>query len=122
MLSVTSHWVRGFDVAFEVSGAPGVMPGLFESLRREATLVTIGHPAQPATIDIARFINKQGVTLRGVFGRRVWDTWELLLSLVGSGRLDLEWIITHRLDLKKGRRALELLREDSAKVVLLPTG
>lgn len=110
---------RGFDVAFEVSGAPDVMPEIFESLRREATFVTIGHPAQPALIDIARFINKQGVTLRGVFGRRVWDTWELLLSLVDSGRLDLNWIITHRLDLKEFKRGFELLRQNAAKVVLV---
>lgn len=110
----------GFDVAFEVSGVRGVLPPLFESLRREAVLVTIGHPGQPAEIDIAAYINKKGITLRGIFGRRLWDTWEQLLLLVGSGRLDLDWLITHRLPLDSADEAVELLSGDAGKVLLIP--
>lgn len=64
----------GFDVAVEASGAPGVLPPLLDALRREGTLVTVGHPSRPAEIDVAGQINKKGITLRGVFGRRLWDT------------------------------------------------
>jgi hypothetical protein len=70
----------GFDVAFEVSGVRGVLPPLLNALRREATLITIGHPSEPTAIDIAAYVNKKGITLRGIFGRRLWDTWEQLLS------------------------------------------
>ena len=49
----------GFDVAFEVSGVRGVLPALFAALRREATLVTVGHPSAPVEIDIAAYINKR---------------------------------------------------------------
>lgn len=37
----------GFDVAFECSGAPGTLTALFEAVRREATVVTVGHPGHP---------------------------------------------------------------------------
>lgn len=110
----------GFDVAVEASGASGVLGPLFEALRREATLVTVGHPSRPAEIDIAAQVNKKGITLRGVFGRRLWDSWEQLLLLVGSGRLELDWLVTHRLPLERATEAIGLLTGDAGKVLLVP--
>ena len=110
----------GFDVAFEVSGVRGVLPPLLEALRREATLVTVGHPSEPAAIDIAAFVNKKGITLRGIFCRRLWDTWEQLLLLLQSGRIELDWLITHRLPLDEAEAAVELLTGDAGKVLLVP--
>lgn len=111
----------GVDVAFETSGASAVLPMLFASLRREGTLVTVGHPGQPVAVDIAAHINKQGITLKGIFGRRVWSTWETLLALVTSGRLDLSWLITHRLDVGEFDTAIGLLTKDAAKVLVYPS-
>jgi threonine 3-dehydrogenase len=111
----------GFDVAFEVSGVRGVLPTLFESLRREATLVTVGHPGEPAPVDIAAYINKHGITMRGIFGRRLWDTWEQLVILVESGKLDLSWLVTHRLPLTAVDEAINLLTGDAGKVLLMPS-
>ncbi len=110
----------GVDVAFETSGASNVLPTLFESLRREGRAVTVGHPGQAVPVDIAAYINKKGITLRGVFGRRVWDTWETLLALVESKRLDLSWLITHRLPFEEFATGIELLKKDAAKVMLHP--
>jgi threonine 3-dehydrogenase len=110
----------GFDVAFEVSGVRGVLPALFASLRREATLVTIGHPGSPVEVDVAAYINKRGITLRGIFGRRLWDTWEQLTLLIESGRVDLSWLITHRLPLTQADHAIELLSADANKILFLP--
>jgi threonine 3-dehydrogenase len=110
----------GFDVAFECSGAAAALPTLFAALRRESTLVTVGHPGRPAEIDIAAHINKKGITLRGIFGRRLWDSWEQTLLLLESGRLDLEWLITHRKPLSQIDDAVELLTGDAGKVLLVP--
>jgi threonine 3-dehydrogenase len=111
----------GFDVAFECSGAPAALPTLFEAVRREATVVTVGHPSRPAEIDIAAHINKKGITLRGIFGRRLWETWEQTLLLLDSGRLDLDWLITHRKRLGEVDEAVELLTGDACKVLLVPS-
>ncbi len=111
----------GFDVAFEVSGVRGVLPTLLDALRREATLVTVGHPSEPAPINIAAHVNKKGITLRGIFGRRLWDTWEQLLLLLESGRLELDWLVTHRLPLDDADEAIELLTGDAGKVLLVPS-
>lgn len=112
----------GVDVAFEVSAAPSALPTLLDSVRREGEIVTIGHPSQAIPIDVATYINKKGITLRGVFGRRLWSTWEDLALLLESGRLDLSWLITHRLELDDFEQAIELLTADANKVVILPNG
>jgi threonine 3-dehydrogenase len=97
------------------------LPSLFEALRRESTLVTVGHPSRPTEIDIAAHINKKGITLRGIFGRRLWDTWEQTMLLLDSGRLDLEWLITHRMPLGQIDEAVDLLTGEAAKVLLVPS-
>lgn len=112
----------GVDVAFEVSAAASALPVLLDCVRREGEVVTIGHPSQPVPVDIAGHINKKGITLRGVFGRRLWSTWEDLARLLDSGRLDLSWLITHRLALADFEQAVELLTGEANKVVIFPNG
>lgn len=112
----------GVDVAFEISAAPTALPTLLEAVRREGDVVTVGHPSAPIPIDIAAHINKKGITLRGVFGRRLWSTWEDLIQLLESGRLDLSWLISHRLELSEFEEAIDLLTGEANKVVVYPNG
>ncbi len=112
----------GVDVAFEVSAAPAAFPAVFEAVRNEGTIVTVGHPGYEIPIDIAKYINKKGITLRGVFGRRMWDTWEDLAQLLSSGRIDIGWIISHRFPLGDLTPVIELLSGDSNKIVIHPNG
>ena len=112
----------GVDVAFEISAAPSALQTLLEAVRREGDVVTVGHPSRDIPIDIATYINKKGITLRGVFGRRLWSTWEDLGHLLESGRLDLSWLITHRMALGEFDEVVELLTGEANKVVLYPNG
>lgn len=82
--------------------------------------MTVGHPGGTTEIDLAGQINKKGITLRGIFGRRLWDTWEELLLLLDSRRLELDWLVTHRLPLDDFGEAIELLSGGAGKVLLLP--
>lgn len=110
----------GVDVGFEVSAHPSSLQVILESVRREGDVVTIGHPGSPVPIDIAGHINKKGITLRGVFGRRLWDTWEGLSGLMDAGRLDLSWLVTHRLGLHQFDEAIDLLSGEANKVLIVP--
>jgi threonine 3-dehydrogenase len=109
----------GVDAAFEASGVGTAYEHLFEAVRLDGTVVTIGHPGHPQSIDIAAHINKRGITLRGVFGRRIWDTWEGLAKLLDGG-VDLDWIISHRLPLERFDEAIALLGAEANKVLILP--
>ena len=109
----------GIDVAFEASGSDKVLGSLFESVRRDGLVVTVGHPGA-VSVEITSHINMKYVALKGVYGRRIWDTWEALLAFVDAGRIDLTHIVTHRLPIAEFDRSIELLSGDAGKILLYP--
>jgi threonine 3-dehydrogenase len=110
----------GVDVAFESSGAAAAYPTLFEAVRREGVIVGVGHPSRVVELDIAQYINKKGITLRGIFGRRLWSTWEDLVQVLASGAVDISWIVSHRLPLTDLGDIVDLLNGEANKVLVLP--
>lgn len=111
----------GFDVGFEASGHPSGFPTIAETLRLDGTFVSVGFSSIPNELDTAEYLNRRGITFTGSFGRRLWSTWDILVGLVASGQLDLGKFITHRLPLRDFESAMELLTQDSCKVLLLPS-
>jgi threonine 3-dehydrogenase len=57
---------------------------------------------------------------RELTGRRLWETWEQSLLLLDSGKLELDWLITHRKKLSDIDEAVELLTGDACRVLLIP--
>jgi threonine 3-dehydrogenase len=109
----------GADVVLEISGAPEVFDYLFDILRLEAHVVTIGHVSRPISVNISKQINLKGVTLKGVFGRRIWETWEHLSSLVAAKRIDLTGIITHHFPLEAFQEAFGQVHGRAGKVLFV---
>jgi threonine 3-dehydrogenase len=110
----------GFDLALECSGARTAFMGALSAVRREATVVAVGLIKAEVAIDLTETLITRGVTLRGSWGRSIWETWELLSSLVIGGNVDLDALVTHRLPLSKFPEALELMRGEAGKVLLDP--
>jgi threonine 3-dehydrogenase len=110
----------GFDVAFEASGHPSSFPAALDALRKGGTYVSVGFGNAPLSLDAGEYVNRRGIRLIGSFGRRLWSTWNLLVSLVEEGRLDLGAFVTHRLPLSEFDHALDLLAGESCKVLLAP--
>lgn len=108
----------GVDVAFEASGSPRALVWALNSVRVAGDVVTVGHPGD-VTIDVSRLINIRYLTLRGVFGRRLWDTWETLGALVGSGRFKLSGFISEVLPLADLPSAITRIG-DAGKVLVVP--
>jgi threonine 3-dehydrogenase len=112
---------HGFDVVLEMSGAPSALTAALKGARMGARVSLLGLPSNPVTLDLAEDVIMRGLTLQGITGRRLFDTWERTRALFASGRLPLQKIITHRLPLSEVGRAMELLKEGAAaKVVLFP--
>lgn len=110
----------GADVILEISGAPAVYEYLFDLLRLEGRLVTIGHVAEPISINVSKQINIKGAFIKGVFGRKIWETWEHLASLVVAKRIDLSGVITHQFRIEEYEEAFEQTRGGAGKVLLKP--
>jgi threonine 3-dehydrogenase len=112
---------EGVDVVLEMSGA---VPALHQALRvitRGGRISLLGIFNGPVPLELSDQVIMQGLRLHGIFGRRVYDTWERTQALLQSGALDVTPIITHRLDLAEWPKAFELLESRHAgKVVLLP--
>jgi threonine 3-dehydrogenase len=112
---------EGVDVVLEMSGHPaGIRDGL-RSLRNGGWMSQLGLPARPVEIDLATDVIFPMAHLQGIYGRRIWDTWEQATTLLRRG-LDLSPVITHVLPLERYEEVFTLLRSGAAgKVVLTLT-
>lgn len=111
----------GYDVAYECSGAVPALTTALTAVRNEGTVMTVGLVKGEVPLPVTRTLITRGLTLRGSFGRSIWETWDRLAELVTSGRVDLAGLVTHRLPLTGLPLALDLMREDAGKVLLVPS-
>jgi len=112
---------RGFDLAVECSGARPALAAALDAVRREATVVSVGLVKGELPLDVSETLISRGITLRGSWGRSIWDTWHRLAALVVAGKVDLDGLITHRLPLSGLPEALQLMKGEAGKVLLDPS-
>ena len=79
---------------------------------------------RPETIlgDSAICINpndKRYLHLKGINGRKMWSTWEIMHDLLSSGSIDVESIVTHRLGINEFQKGIELTRSGLCGKVIL---
>jgi threonine 3-dehydrogenase len=115
----------GVDVVLEMSGAPSAINLGLEIVRMGGLLSLLGLPAGHAVTidDYTRNVIFKGVTLQGIIGRRMYTTWQRMLSLLRSG-LDVEWIVQATFDsLREFHTGMSLFeRHEALKVVFFPEG
>jgi len=110
---------QGPEVLLEMSGHPGAIRQGFTALRNGGTAALLGLPAEPVALDLPNDIIFKGATVLGINGRRMFETWYQVENFILSGRLDLEPIVTHQLDLDDFETGFRLMQSgDAIKVVL----
>jgi len=78
----------------------------------------LGLPTKEIPIDFAREIIFKGLTIYGVVGRRMYNTWHQLTRLLRSGEFDPTPVITHRFSLEQADDAIAAIRSgDAGKVI-----
>ena len=108
---------EGFDVGLEMSGAPSAMAEMLATINHGGKIALLGIPADAITVDWSQIILK-GLTLKGIYGREMFETWYKMASLIQAG-LDLTDIITHRFPIAEYEQAFTVMRSgQSGKVVL----
>ena len=112
---------RGVDVFFEMSGAPPSFEEGFKVLRPGGTAILFGLPAKNVEMDVANWIVFKDAHIRGVFGRRLWNTWYKTAEVLKAGEVDLSKVITHRFALEEFAEAFTLMKSGhSGKIVMYP--
>lgn len=108
---------EGFDVGLEMSGSSEAFKGMLASMCHGGRVAMLGIPADGSAIDWNTVIFNM-LTIRGVYGREIYETWYKMSVFVESG-LDISPLITHRLPYTEFEQGFQaLLAGEASKVVL----
>ena len=109
--------VEGFDVGLEMSGQPGGLADMVDSMIHGGKVALLGLFGRDAEVDLNQVILK-GLTLKGIYGREMFDTWHKALAMLATG-LDVTPTITHRFALERFEEAFAVLGSGEASKVVL---
>lgn len=108
---------EGFDVGLEMSGNPQAFSDLLASMCHGGKVAILGIPSEDTAIDWNRVIFNM-LTLKGIYGREMYETWYKMSVMIESG-LDISPVITHRLHYSDFQRGFdEMNAGDASKVIL----
>ncbi len=108
---------EGFDVGLEMSGSPAALRSMLESMCHGGKIAMLGIPSEPIAIDWNLVVFNM-LTIKGIYGREMFETWYKMSVLVQAG-LDILPVITHRFpytEFEKGFAAMQ--SGNCGKVVL----
>jgi threonine 3-dehydrogenase len=109
---------EGADVVLEMSGHPVAIRQAFAMLTHGGRISMLGLPTRPVELDITNDIVFKGITVHGITGRRMYETWEQTAGLLESGLVDLKPLITHRLSLEDFEEGFELMKSGNCGKVV----
>ena len=108
----------GVDVVLEMSGVPSAIHQAFALVRVGGKVQMLGIPAKPMEVNFATEVIFKGITIYGVVGRRMYDTWHVMTQFLRSGRFDPAPVITHRFPLEQFDDAINAIKSgDAGKVI-----
>jgi threonine 3-dehydrogenase len=109
--------VEGFDVAMEMSGHPDALRAAIDNMAHGGKIAMLGIPTADISIDFTRIVFKM-LTLRGIYGREMYETWYKMTVMLQSG-LDITPAITHRFAFRDHEQAFAVARSgESGKVIM----
>jgi threonine 3-dehydrogenase len=109
--------VEGFDIALEMSGVESALRSAIENMAHGGRIAILGIPTDEISLDINAIVFNQ-LTLRGIYGREMYETWYQMTVMLQSG-LDIRPVITHRFGFREFKAAFAAARSgDSGKVIM----
>jgi threonine 3-dehydrogenase len=108
---------EGFDVGLEMSGVTSAFTSMLNNMNHGGKIAMLGIPGNDMAIDWSQVIFK-GLTIKGIYGREMFETWYKMVSLIQSG-LDLSPIITHHYPVEDFQQGFDMMRSgQSGKIIL----
>src|SRR5207244_2965686 len=113
----------GVDALLEMSGNATAIQQGFKALRAGGRASLLGIPTESVPLDLVNDVIFKGATVQGIYGRRMYETWVQMTSLLKAGRLNLDPLFGERASLDRFESAFALLQGGLAgKVLLYPNG
>ena len=114
----------GVDAAFEMSGSYHAYEDALKVLRMGGTFSLLGLPTGTMPVDFAKDVIFKGITIKGIIGRHVFETWNQMEKLLKAGlakKFLSTGFITHQFPLERYEEAFDVIRKgDAFKVLLKP--
>jgi threonine 3-dehydrogenase len=108
---------EGFDVGLEMSGNAAALRDMLRTMHHGGSIAMLGIPPNEVALDWKEVILK-GLTIKGIYGREMFETWYKMVALLQSG-LNIRPVITHRLPYTQYQHAFEIMgKGQSGKVVM----
>ena len=108
---------EGFDVGLEMSGVPVAFRDMLDKMNNGGKVAMLGIPPTDVAVDWNQVIFK-GLTIKGIYGREMFETWYKMASLLQSG-LDISPIITHQFGIDEFQQGFDTMGSgQSGKVIL----
>ena len=108
----------GVDVVLEMSGVPAAIHQAFDLVRVGGHVQMLGIPSKAIEVDFATEVIFKGITIYGVVGRRMYDTWHKMTRFLRSGLFDPTPVITHRFPLEAADEAIRAIKSGEAGKVI----
>jgi threonine 3-dehydrogenase len=113
----------GVDVVLEMAGHPSAIRTAFDIVRRGGRISLLGLTSKPVSLNFSEDIIFKGLTIQGINGRRMYQTWYQMTALLKAGKLDLHPVITDRIAMKDFSKAMERLKTgEASKILVYPNG
>ncbi len=108
---------EGFDVGLEMSGNPSAFRDMLRTMHHGGQVALLGIPPDETAINWNEVIFK-GLTLKGIYGREMFETWYKMTSMLQSG-LDISPVITHHFAANDFLDAFKMMESgQSGKIIL----
>ena len=112
----------GIDLVCEMSGHPSGHAQAFQAARPGGRINMLGTPSRTTEVDFARDVIFKGLTVYGVTGRRMYQTWQVMSRFLRAGQFDPAPVVTHRFPLERIADAIGVIKDGSAGKVILEIG
>lgn len=112
----------GCGTVFDTSGSVEAINQGFKILRKCGSMVMIGLPSKTLSFeDAGNDIVWKAAKIYGIHGREILKSWEISKGLIGSGRVNIDNLLTHKFPYSQYEKAFELAEKGlTGKVILYP--
>lgn len=109
--------MSGFDIGLEMSGSPAAFESMIENMYNGSKIALLGILPNSTQVNWDHIIFK-ALTLKGIYGREMWETWYQMEQMLISG-IDLSPIITHRYGIDDFQKGFDVMEKGECGKVIL---
>ncbi len=115
--AVKALGMRGFDVGLEMSGSPKAFIEMINNMYNGSSISLLGILPSNFPVPWSDIIFK-AITLKGIYGREIWETWYKMEQMIIGG-INLDPVITHHFHIDDFQKGFDVMEQGNCGKVIL---